>query len=44
MPLINSTTAAALRANTATEIANGKDPKQAYAIGWAVRRRARKKK
>ena len=44
MPLINSTTAQALRENTKTEIASGRDPKQAYAIAWAVRRRARKKK
>jgi hypothetical protein len=44
MPLIDSDTKAALRENIAREIAAGKKPKQAVAIGYAVRRRARKKR
>lgn len=44
MPLINGTSNKARQANIKTEIAAGKDPKQAAAIGYAVQRRAQGKK
>ena len=40
MPLVKSKSKKAREANIATEIAAGKDPKQAVAIGYAVQRRA----
>lgn len=39
MPLIQSTTKAAVRENTERELDAGKPPDQAYAIANAVRRR-----
>jgi hypothetical protein len=39
MPLLQSTSKAAVRENTDREIAAGKPPDQAYAIANAVRRR-----
>lgn len=44
MPLKKSPSKAARQANIRTEIAAGKDPKQAVAIGYAVQRRASGKK
>jgi len=41
MPLRASSSKAAREANIKTEIAAGKDPKQAVAIGYAVQRRNR---
>ena len=43
MPLIKSKLPAARSKNIATEIAAGKPPKQAEAIGYAVQERAGKK-
>ena len=40
MPLKKSKSKAARQANIEAEIAAGKDPKQAVAIGYAVQRRA----
>lgn len=40
MPLINKPSKAARQKNIEREIAAGKDPKQAVAIGYAVQRRA----
>lgn len=40
MPLINSPSNEAREKNIETEIAAGKDPKQAVAIGYSVQRRA----
>jgi hypothetical protein len=40
MPLIHSKSKAAREKNIATEIAAGKDPKQAVAIGYSVQRHA----
>jgi len=44
MPLIASMTPRALKANIKAEIEAGKPPKQAVAIGYAVKREAEKKK
>jgi hypothetical protein len=44
VPLINSTTKEALRANTDREISAGKKPAQAYAIAQSVRRRIMKRR
>lgn len=44
MPLIKSPTKRARQQNIETEIAAGRDPKQAVAIGYAEQRRARKAK
>jgi hypothetical protein len=43
MPLIASMTPRALKANIKAEIAAGKPPKQAVAIGYAVKREVEKK-
>jgi len=43
MPLIDSATKAAMSENIRREIAAGKKPKQAVAIGYAIRRRAKKR-
>ena len=43
MPLIASMTPKALKANIKAEIEAGKPPKQAVAIGYAVKREAEKK-
>ena len=43
MPLIASMTPKALKANIKAEIAAGKPPKQAMAIGYSVQREAEKK-
>ncbi len=43
MPLLKSKSKAALRKNVEAEIHAGKPPKQAYAIGKAVQRRAARK-
>ena len=43
MPLIKSTSKKALGKNIATEIRAGKEPKQAAAIAYSVRREAAKK-
>jgi hypothetical protein len=43
MPLIASMTPKALKANIKAEIAAGKPPKQAVAIGYSVQRKAEKK-
>jgi hypothetical protein len=40
MPLLKSPSKQARQANIKTEIAAGKPPKQAVAIGYAVQRRA----
>ena len=40
MPLLNDPSLRARRENIRREIAAGKDPKQAVAIGYAVQRRA----
>lgn len=40
MPLIKSKSNAARERNIKTEIAAGKDPRQAVAIGYSVQRRA----
>lgn len=44
MPLYNSPSKAALQKNIAKEIKSGKPQKQAVAIGYAVQRKAKKKK
>lgn len=44
MPLKKSTSKKALQQNIKTEIASGKQPKQAVAIAYSVRREAAKKK
>lgn len=44
MPLLNLGTNAARQKNIETEIAAGKPPKQAVAIGYAQQRRAKAKK
>jgi hypothetical protein len=44
MPLIKNATKKAREANIASEIAAGKPPKQAVAIGYAVQRRAKRAK
>lgn len=44
MPLIKSMTPKALKANIKAEIEAGKPPKQAVAIGYAVKREAEKAK
>jgi len=44
MPLIDSATKKALHENIGREIAAGKPPKQAVAIGYSMQRRAKKKK
>jgi hypothetical protein len=44
MPLIKSMTPKALKANIKKEIEAGKPPKQAVAIGYAVKREAEAKK
>jgi hypothetical protein len=41
MPLIKSPSKAARNQNIKTEIAAGKPPKQAVAIGYAIQRRAK---
>jgi hypothetical protein len=43
MPLIKSTSKKARQKNIETEIAAGKEPKQAVAIGYSVQREAAKK-
>lgn len=43
MPLIKSTSKKAFEKNVKKEIAAGKPPKQAVAIGYAVKRQAAKK-
>lgn len=43
MPLNHGASDAAREANIKTEIASGRDPKQAVAIGYSEQRRARKK-
>jgi ABC-type glycerol-3-phosphate transport system substrate-binding protein len=43
MPLINSPSKTARNQNIKTEIAAGKPPKQAVAIGYAIQRRAKAK-
>ena len=43
MPLIKSTSKKAFSKNVKKEIAAGKPPKQAVAIGYAVKREAAKK-
>lgn len=42
MPLIHSSSKEARQKNIETEIAAGKDPKQAVAIGYSVQRHAKK--
>ena len=44
MPLIKSGSKEAREKNIAKEIASGKDPKQAVAIGYSVQREAKKDK
>jgi hypothetical protein len=44
MPLIKSASNAARERNIQTEIASGRDPRQAVAIGYSEQRRARGKK
>lgn len=44
MPLIKSASKKAREANIRAEIAAGKDPKQAVAIGYAVQRKSKGKK
>lgn len=44
MPLIRSLTPKALKANIKAEIEAGKPPKQAVAIGYAVKREVEKDK
>lgn len=44
MPLIKSASKKARETNIAKEIASGKPPKQAVAIGYAVQRRAKRKR
>ena len=44
MPLVKSSSKAAREKNIEKEIASGKDPKQAVAIGYSVQREARRKK
>ena len=43
MPLIKSSSKSARQKNIEKEIAAGKDPKQAVAIGYSVQREARRK-
>jgi hypothetical protein len=43
MPLKKSSSKKAREANIKAEIAAGKDPKQAVAIGYSVQRQAKKK-
>jgi hypothetical protein len=43
MPLKKSSSKKAREQNIKTEIAAGKDPKQAVAIGYSVQRQAKKK-
>jgi hypothetical protein len=43
MPLINSKSKKAREANIRTEIAAGKPPRQAVAIGYSEQRRARRR-
>lgn len=43
MPLKKSSSKSALQSNIKKEIASGKDPKQAVAIGYSVQREAKKK-
>jgi hypothetical protein len=43
MPLIKSSSKTARNQNIKTEIAAGKPPKQAVAIGYAIQRRAKAK-
>ena len=43
MPLRKSSSKKAREQNIKTEIAAGKDPKQAVAIGYSVQRQAKKK-
>ena len=43
MPLEHGASNAAREANIKTEIASGRDPRQAVAIGYSEQRRARKK-
>lgn len=43
MPLIKSKSKKARQKNIETEIAAGKDPRQAVAIGYSVQRQAKKK-
>lgn len=44
MPLIKSSSKEAREKNIQKEIASGKDPKQAVAIGYSVQREAKKDK
>lgn len=44
MPLVKSSSKAARQANIEKEIASGKKPAQAVAIGYSVQREARRKK
>lgn len=44
MPLIKSASKEARQKNIEKEIASGKDPKQAVAIGYSVQREAKKDK
>jgi hypothetical protein len=44
MPLVRSASKNALRKNIAAEIRSGKDPAQAAAIAYSVKRRAAAKK
>jgi len=44
MPLIKGTSKKTLQKNIKTEIAAGKKPSQAVAIGYSVKREAQKKK
>lgn len=44
MPLIKSASKKARNKNIKTEIAAGKDPKQAVAIGYSIQRREKFKK
>jgi hypothetical protein len=44
MPLIKSSSKEARQKNIEKEIASGKDPKQAVAIGYSVQREAKKDK
>ena len=43
MPLVKSPSKTARKQNIKTEIAAGKPPKQAVAIGYAIQRRAKTK-
>ena len=44
MPLNKSKTKAAFKSNIAELISSGRDPKQAAAIAWAVKRGRKKKR